>query len=469
MKKFMDENFLLENDVAIKLFHEYSKNLPIIDYHCHLSPKEICEDRRFKNITEIMLGGDHYKWRAMRSNGIDESYMTGDKPDFEKFLAFAKTLKYAIGNPLYHWTHLELQRFFGIDKILNEDTAQEIYDEANKQIAGEGFSAQSLIERSNVKLICTTDDPLDTLEYHIKIKQDGKLKAKVLPTFRPDKTVEICLETFIPYIKTLGDLCGKEILSLEDLKYALTLRIDFFHENGCRLSDHALGGVPYAENTDAEADEIFNKALGGKLLSETEELKYKTNMLTFFAKEYHKRNWTMQLHIGALRNNNSRMFKLLGPDTGFDSINDLCIAAPLSKLLDSFDRENTLPKTILYTLNPKDNYVLGTMLGNFQSSDAPSKIQFGSGWWFNDQKDGMEEQMKSLANLGLLGCFVGMLTDSRSFMSYPRHEYFRRIMCNLIGGFVARGEYPEDYKALGDIVTKISFENAKNYFGIELD
>lgn len=464
MKKFMDESFMLETETAQRLFDNYSRDLPIIDYHCHLNPKEIAEDRRFKNITEIMLGGDHYKWRAMRSNGIPENYMTGDKPDFEKFEAFAKTLKYAIGNPLFHWTHLELQRFFGIDDILNEKNAAMIYEKANKMIASSGFSAQGLINKSNVEIICTTDDPVDTLEYHKKIREDGKLKTKVLPTFRPDKAVECCLATFVPYINKLSEIYGKDISDIAALKDALTDRINFFHENGCRLSDHALKGVPYMKATEEEANKAFKKALSGETVTETEELQYKTHMLSFFAKEYHTRSWTMQLHIGALRNNNTRMFNELGPDTGFDSIDDSCIAEPLSRLLDSFEENDALPKTILYVLNPKDNYVIGTMLGNFQSSDAVSKIQFGSGWWFNDQRDGMEQQMKALANLGLLGRFVGMLTDSRSFMSYPRHEYFRRIMCNLIGGWVEKGEYPADEEALADIVRGISYENAKNYF-----
>lgn len=465
MKKFMDDNFMLKNETAVLLYNKFSKDLPIIDYHCHLSPKEICEDRRFKSITEIMLGGDHYKWRAMRSNGIPEDYMTGDKPDFEKFLAFAKTLKYAIGNPLYHWTHLELKRFFGIDKILNEDTAKEIYDEANKMIATDGFSAQGLITMSNVEVICTTDDPIDSLEYHAKIKADGKLKTKVLPAFRPDKAVEIASPDFVPYIKKLAEVCGMEIKTLSDLKAALAKRIEFFNEMGCRVSDHALAGVPYAEISEEKANEVFVKAMSGNAVTSEEEDGYKTHILTFFAQQYHKFGWAMQLHIGALRNNNSRMYDILGPDTGFDSINDLSIAAPLAALLNSFDKKAMMPKTILYTLNPKDNYVLGTMLGCFQSSDVPGKIQFGSGWWFNDQRDGMTEQMKSLANLGLLGRFVGMLTDSRSFMSYPRHEYFRRIMCNLIGEWVENGEYPCDLDALGDIVSGISYYNAKKYFG----
>ena len=462
MKAFMDKDFLLETEVAKKLYHNYAAKMPIIDYHCHLSPKEICEDRRFKNITEIMLGGDHYKWRAMRSNGISEDYMTGDKSDFEKFEAFAKTLKYAIGNPLYHWTHLELQRFFGIEEILNEKSAKRIYEKANKMIQSDDFSAMRLIERSNVEIICTTDDPLDTLEYHIELAK--KSKVKVLPTFRPDKAVNCELETFVPYIRDLAALVGNELADIDALCAALVERIEHFDRVGCRLSDHALAGVPFKATDKTEANNVFKKALAGETLAEDEINAYKTYMLLFFAAEYHKRGWTMQLHIGALRNNNSRMYKKLGPDTGFDSIDDKNIAAPLAALLDACDASGKLPKTILYTLNPKDNYVLGTMLGNFQSAEAPSKIQFGSGWWFNDQRDGMVQQMRALANLGLLGRFVGMLTDSRSFMSYPRHEYFRRIMCNLIGLWVENGEYPEDYDALGEIVTGISYYNAKNFF-----
>ncbi len=465
MKKFMDEDFMLQTETAKKLYHEYAEGLPIIDYHCHLSPKEICENKKFSSITEIMLGGDHYKWRAMRSNGIPEDYMTGDKSDFEKFEAFAKTLKYAIGNPLYHWTHLELRRFFGIYDILNEKNARSIFDKANKMLEGDDFSAQSLINRSNVAVICTTDDPADSLEYHKRIKEEGKLSAKVLPTFRPDKATEIAKETFIPYIKLLSDTFGKKIDSIKALTEIMKERIEFFASVGCRLADHALAGVPFEACTEEEADTVFKKALSGDLPCEKEENIYKTFMLGFFASEYAKRGWTMQLHIGAMRNNNTTMYKKLGPDTGFDSINDLSIAEPLSALLNSFNEKGNLPRTILYTLNPKDNYVLAAMLGNFQGSEVPGKIQFGSGWWFNDQRDGMVEQMKALANLGLLGRFVGMLTDSRSFLSYPRHEYFRRIMCNLIGGWVENGEYPDDFEALGDIVRGISYENAEKYFG----
>ena len=458
----MDKDFLLETDVAKKLFHDHAAKMPILDYHCHLNPQAIYEDKHFKNITEIMLGGDHYKWRAMRSNGISEEYTTGNKSDFEKFEALAETLPYAIGNPLYHWTHLELRRYFGIDTILNKKTAREIYDAANKIIASDDFSVRTLIEKSNVKIICTTDDPIDSLEYHLKMKD---IKAfRVLPAFRPDKAILCEKEPFIPYIKALADCTNMQISDIEDLQAALVARIDFFHSVGCRLSDHALPSVPYSPCDTEEANRIFKMALGGETLSALEIEKYKTFILLFLAKEYHARGWAMQLHIGSLLNNNIRMFKKLGPDTGFDSINDRCIAEPLAKLLGAADADDTLPKTILYTLNPKDNYVLGTMLGNFQGTEAPSKIQFGSGWWFNDQRDGMEAQMKALANLGLLGRFVGMLTDSRSFLSYSRHEYFRRILCNLIGQWVENGEYPEDYETLGMLVEGISYNNAENYF-----
>ncbi len=462
MKAFMDKDFMLQSETAKTLYHDYAAKMPIIDYHCHLKPKEICENRQFQNIAEIMLEGDHYKWRVMRSNGIDEAYMTGDKSDFEKFEAFAKSLKYAIGNPMYHWTHLELQRYFGIDEILNEKTAKDIFEKANKKIAAGGFSAMDFITKSNVETICTTDDPVDSLEYHLELKKQNAVK--VLPTFRPDKAVNCELETFIPYIAELEKVCSTKISDVDSLCAALVDRINFFDSVGCRLSDHALAGVPFRTPDKTLANAAFKKAMAGKALCEDEINAYKTHMLLFFAEEYHKRDWTMQLHIGALRNNNTSMYKKLGPDTGFDSIDDKNIAAPLSALLNACNESGRLPKTILYTLNPKDNYVLGTMLGNFQGTEAPSKIQFGSGWWFNDQRDGMTEQMRALANLGLLGRFVGMLTDSRSFLSYTRHEYFRRIMCNLIGTWVENGEYPADFEALGDIVTGISYHNAKNFF-----
>ena len=403
----INDNFMLKNKTARKLYKKYAENMPIIDYHCHLSPKMIAEDYRFKNAYDLFLGGDHYKWRQMRSNGVDEEMITGNGgTDFEKWCKFAETLPLLIGNPIYHWTALELKRYFGIDKPLTPETAKEIWDICNEQLKRDDFSAKNLIRRSNVKVICTTDDPYDTLEYHDQLKD---FETKVLPTFRPN---------------------------LNDIKPDITERMDYFHQHGCRLSDHAI--------------DTFNDEL--------------VETLIFLGKEYAKRGWVMQLHIGAMRNNNSRMFEKMGPDTGFDSVNDFEIAENLSKLLNALDKEDLLPKTILYCLNPKDNYVLGTMLGNFQRGPVRGKIQFGSGWWFNDNRDGMEEQMKALANLGTLGNFVGMLTDSRSFVSYTRHEYFRRILCNLVGKWVEEGEYPNDEASLKRIIEGICYENAKNYF-----
>lgn len=403
--KFMDEGFMLKNETAKKLYEEV-KDLPIIDYHCHISPKMIAENHRFKNAFELFLGGDHYKWRQLRTNGVEEKYITGDGDDYEKWEAFAKTMPLLIGNPLYHWTHLELKRYFGINEPLSERNARTVWDKINACLKKDEYRAQGLIKMSNVEVICTTDNPYDTLEYHKQLKD---LDTKVVPAFRPD---------------------------IDDLKEDITERMDYFHENGCRLSDHAV---------DRMDDDIIEK-------------------LIFLGEEYAKRGWVWQLHIGALRNNNTKMLEKLGPDTGFDSVNDFQIAEGLSKILDSLDKKDMLPKTILYTLNPKDNYVLGTMLGNFQGGGVPGKIQFGSGWWFNDQRDGMESQMRALANLGMISRFVGMLTDSRSFVSYPRHEYFRRIMCNLLGKWVEEGEYPEDFEMLKKIAGDISYYNAKEYF-----
>jgi len=468
MKKFMDDNFLLSNDTAAELFHNYAKEMPIIDYHCHLNPKEIYENKRFKNITEVWLYGDHYKWRAMRSNGIEEKYITGDADDYERFTAWAKTLPMAIGNPLYHWAHLELQRFFGIYEPLNEKTADSIWEKANALLNGEGFGARDLIKKSNVKVICTTDDPADSLEYHIKLKDCGDFGAKVLPTFRPDNGVEINKEGFADWVKKLGAAHGKSIENIDEFMEAMESRVRFFHTVGCRLSDHGLTSVTYAEASKEEIAEIFEKGLSGIKVNKEEESKYRTFTVQFLGRLYSDLGWTMQIHMGATRNNSTKMFKKLGADSGFDSINDEQISVPLSRLLDSLEAEDSLPKTILYNLNPKDNYVLGAMLGNFQSSEAPGKIQFGSGWWFIDNKQGMINQMTTLANLGLLSRFVGMLTDSRSFLSYPRHEYFRRIMCNLIGEWVENGEYPDDLEMLGEIVKGISFNNAKEYFGFEI-
>mgnify|MGYP003896853389 FL=1 len=463
----MDENFLLSNTTAQELFHEYAEKMPIYDYHCHLNPKEIYENKRFKNITEVWLYGDHYKWRAMRSDGIDERYITGNASDYEKFKAWAKVIPYTIGNPLYHWTHLELQRYFGIYDLLSEDTADAIWEKTNSMLNGEGFAVRDLIKKSNVKVICTTDDPTDSLEYHKKIAELDDFDVKVLPTFRPDKGLHINLKGFSEWVQKLGEVCGKTIHTYEEFLSALEGRVNYFHAVGCRISDHAFDYVPYAEVTLKEVSGIFEKGMKSQPITQLEEEQYKCYTLRFLGQLYSKLGWTMQLHIGAMRNNNTRMFHQLGPDTGFDSINDLSIAYPLSRFLDSLEIQSSLPKTILYTLNPKDNYVLGTMLGNFQGDGIPGKIQFGSAWWFNDQRDGMMEQMKALANLGLLSRFVGMLTDSRSFLSYPRHEYFRRILCNLIGEWVENGEFPKDMKLLGEIVQGICFNNAKQYFGIE--
>ena len=451
----INDNFILKSKTAKKLYKDFAKDLPIIDYHCHLSPQMIAEDYKFKSAYDLFLGGDHYKWRQMRSNGIDENMITGDGDEYEKWLGFARTLPLLIGNPLYHWTSLELKRYFDIDTPLTEKTAKEIWDKCNEMLAKDEFSAQNLIKRSNVEVICTTDDPADDLRYHKQLKDEG-FPTKVLPTFRPDKLVNIDKVEFMPYLEANG------IDSFEKAISWIGERIEFFHANGCRLSDHALEYVPFAKG-DAKA--AFDKKVKGEALTQEEIDVYKTALLSECAKYYTKLNWTMQLHIGALRNNNAKMFQKLGADTGFDSINDLCIAEKLSAFMNSLEFDDILPKTILYTLNPKDNYVLGTMLGNFQKAPTAGKIQFGSGWWFNDNKDGMEEQMKALANLGVLGNFVGMLTDSRSFVSYPRHEYFRRIFCNLIGQWVEDGEYPNDKDSLKRIVEGVCYKNAKEYFG----
>ena len=448
---FINDNFMLKNNTARKLY-EAVKDLPIIDYHCHLVPAMIANDHKFKNTFELFLGGDHYKWRQMRTNGVDEKFITGDADDYAKFSEFARTMPMLIGNPLYHWTHLELKRYFDIDDTLSEETCKKIWDICNEKLATPAFSAQNLIKSSNVEVICTTDDPADTLEHHKALQG---FPTKILPTFRPDKAVEINKETFVPYINSIG------VKSYAELEAWIVEKIKFFDSMGCRLSDHALEYVPFGIGDPAAA---FEQKMNGGELTTAEVDAFKTAMLKVCAKEYTRLGWTMQLHIGALRNNNRRMYEKLGADVGFDSINDLCIAEPLSKFMDNLEYDDCLPKTILYTLNPKDNYVLGTMLGNFQKSPTAGKIQFGSGWWFNDQRDGMIAQMTSLANLGMLSRFVGMLTDSRSFVSYPRHEYFRRILCNLIGTWVEDGEYPADMKTLEKIVSGICYYNAKNYF-----
>jgi glucuronate isomerase len=465
MKKFMDENFLLSNDTAINLYNNFAKDMPIIDYHCHLNPKEIFENKQFKNITEAWLYGDHYKWRVMRAYGIEEKYITGYASDYEKFIAWAKVLPMTIGNPLYHWTHLELQRFFGVYEVLNEKTAPAIWEKVNKLLAKEEFRALGLIEKSKVKVICTTDDPIDSLEYHIKLRESKDFNVKVLPTFRPDKAVNIEKSDFIQWIEKLGQVSDKKISNYSEFLEALENRAKFYNSVGCKVSDHGLDYMPYRECSMEEASKIFHKALNGKTISLEEIEKYKTFTLKFFGTIYSKLGWVMQLHTNVVRNSNTRMFKTIGPDTGFDSINDYEVSNQLSRFLNSLDVDNSLPKTILYTLNPKDNYVLATTMGCFQGEGVKGKIQLGSAWWFLDNKDGMIEQMKTLANVGLLSCFVGMLTDSRSFLSYTRHEYFRRILCNLLGEWVEDGEVPEDMEHLGAIVKDICYFNSKEYFG----
>lgn len=463
-KQFMNDDFLLNNSTAMELYHKYAENMPILDYHCHINPREIAENKSFNNITELWLGGDHYKWRALRSNGVEEKYITGDADDFEKFMKWAETVPKCIGNPIYHWTHLELRRYFGIDKLLSTETAKEIWLQCNKMLSTEGFKAKRLIEKSKVKALCTTDDPTDDLAWHIQIAEDKSFEVKVLPTFRPDKGIYIERDGFLQWVNKLEKVSNITIKTFKDLKTALAKRIEFFNTVGCKLSDHSLEPVKFRAGTEEEADIIFQRVLQGSKLSENEADLYKTQLITFLGKQYCKFGWVMQLHMGVIRNNNKRMFKLIGPDTGFDSIADYSIAENLASLLNGLEVTSELPKTILYCLNPSDNDILGSMIGNFQSGGIPGKIQFGSGWWFNDQKDGIMRQMTTLANLSLLSRFVGMLTDSRSLISYTRHEYFRRILCNMLGQWVEDGEVPDDMNLLGVMVQDICYNNAKDYF-----
>ena len=467
MKEFMDKDFLLSTDTARKLY-KAARDMPIFDYHCHLSPREIYENIQFRNIGHLMLGGDHYKWRAMRANGAPEALCCAAGDDWEKFLAFAGTLKYAIGNPLYHWTHLELRRVFGITDVLTEKSAKVIWDKANAMLQTDDFRCRRLIEKFNVKVICTTDDPCDDLHYHKLLAQDRSFKVRVLPAFRPDKAVRIEDPGFVQYVTQLGRLTGKGALNLQDMLASLEARVAYFHETGARVSDHGLDTVPYAEPDYALAQEAYRKALSGEALSPLERDTYKTCVLRSLGRMYAARGWVMQYHIGALRNNNTRMLQRLGADVGCDSSADAPVAANLARLLDVLERENALPKTILYCLNPRENYTLATMTGNFQTGGVPGKIQFGAGWWFADQKPGMIDQMTALATQGLLGRFVGMLTDSRSFISYTRHEYFRRILCDMIGRWVEEGEYPADMDTLKQLVRGICYENAVEYFGIDV-
>ncbi len=462
MKAFMDDNFLLTSEVAQKLYHDYAKEMPIFDYHCHVNVSEIAADKKYRNITELWLGGDHYKWRAMRLFGIDEAYITGDKSDFEKFYAYSEMIAYAIGNPLYHWTHLELQRYFGITETLCPETAQSIYDRANAMLA-EGLTTRKLIAMSNVTKLCSTDDPIDDLRYHKQLLEEG-YAVQVMPTFRPDKILEIRAETFLPYMAKLADVMGHALPSYQDLLDAIVVRMEYFAQAGCKLSDHSVSEMPYADTSLEAVSAIYAKAMAGESLTADEETAYRFYTFRFLANQYEARRWTMQLHLGALRNNNPNMFAKLGADTGFDSMDDRNIAASLSRFLGACCAEG-LPKTVIYTLNPKDNYVLGTMMGNFAAETTiPTKVQFGTAWWFNDQRDGMVDQMRAYANLGMISKFLGMLTDSRSFTSYTRHEYFRRILCEFLGGLVENGEFPCNYTVLGKIVQDICYNNICNYF-----
>lgn len=464
MKQFMDKDFLLSTQSAKDLYHNYAAKMPIVDYHCHINPQEIYEDRKFDTITQVWLGGDHYKWRQMRSNGVEEKYITGDATDREKFQKWAETMPKLIGNPLYHWSHLELQRYFGYTGYLNGDTSEEVWNLCNEKLHQDSMSVRNLIRQSNVTLICTTDDPADTLEWHQKIAADSSFEVKVLPAWRPDKAMNVEKPDFAAYIAKLSAASSMEIKDFASLKAALKNRMEFFTSQGCCVSDHALEYVMYVPADDAELDAIFAKSISGKAVTKEEELKYKTAFMIFAAKEYNRMGWIMQLHYGCKRDNNAFMFEQLGPDTGFDCINNYAPSAQMADYLNALSATDEIPKTIIYSLNPNDNASIGTILGCFQSQ-YPGKIQQGSAWWFNDHKTGMTDQMTSLANLGCLGNFIGMLTDSRSFLSYTRHEYFRRILCELVGGWVDNGEYPDDQKALKEIIEGISYNNAMNYFG----
>ncbi len=465
MKKFLDENFLLHNKTAEKLYNEFAKPMPVIDYHNHLPPDQIANDINFENLTQVWLYGDHYKWRAMRANGVHEKYCTGNAPDFEKFEQWAATVPYTLRNPLYHWSHLDLQRYFNIDTILNADTAKEIYEEASSKLQTAEYSVRNLLRKMNVKVLCTTDDPTDLLKHHQKIKADG-FEIKILPAFRPDKAMNVDdAATFNSYADKVEEVSGISVSTYADYLKALKARHDFFATLGCLVSDHGLEQVYAEDYTDAEIKNSFDKIRSGKELDHGEKLKFKSAMLVEFAKWDCEKGWVQQYHLGALRNNNARMLKQLGADTGWDSIGDFSQGKALSKFLSKLDETNQLGKTILYNLNPADNEMMAAMTGNFNDGSIAGKIQFGSAWWFLDQKDGMVKQINALSNMGLLSRFVGMLTDSRSFMSYPRHEYFRRILCNLFGEEIENGSLPNDEKWIGEIIQNICYHNAKEYFG----
>lgn len=464
MKTFLDDHFLLETNTAVRLYEEAARHLPIFDFHCHLDPKEIWENKPYDNITQLWLGGDHYKWRAMRMHGVGEKFITGDASDWEKFLAWAETVPHLIGNPLYHWTHMELKMFFGIEKPLNPKTAKEIYEECNEKLQQPEFRPRALIRRANVAFIGTTDDPLSTLEFHRRLRDDESFQTIIAPTFRPDQALFIERPSFTDWLRKLSEASGIAIDSFADFLAALKQRIDEFHEHGGRASDHDIPKMEYVAVTESEAAAIFQKRVNGGALSTAELVAYRSFLLTELGKMYAEKQWVMQLHIGAMRNNNTKMNRLLGPDAGFDSIGETNIAEGLSRFLDALDREDALPRTVLFNLNPKDNAVIAGMMGNFYEEGVPGKIQFGSAWWFNDHIDGIEKQMRDLANVGVLSHFIGMLTDSRSFLSYARHDYFRRILCNLLGDWVEKGLVHNDIDFLVQMVKNIGYYNAESYF-----
>jgi glucuronate isomerase len=460
-KPFLNEDFLLETDTAVELFHRHAAPLPILDYHNHLSPKDIAENRQFKSLTEVWLAGDHYKWRAMRSQGVPEKYCTGNATDREKFSQWAATVPHTLRNPLYHWTHLELRNYFGVDQLLSSHTADEIFDHCNELLQQDSFRVQGLLRKMNVEVVCTTDDPADSLEYH---RQFASETLRMLPTFRPDKTYAVDQPDYPAYLKRLGEAANLEINNVQSLLDALANRIQFFAEHGCRASDHGLEQMPPIHATNEEADQILAHALAGKPVTRMDAAAFCGYVLRALSELYFQHGWAQQFHLGALRNNNTRMRHQLGADAGFDSIGDFEQARPLAQFLDALDRNGHLAKTILYNLNPADNEVFAAMAGNFNDGVTPGKMQYGAAWWFLDQKDGMEKQLNALSNLGLLSRFVGMVTDSRSFLSFPRHEYFRRILCNVIGREVERGELPDDLTLLSDLVKNVCYVNAKNYF-----
>jgi glucuronate isomerase len=467
MKKFLDENFLLNTKTAQTLYHDYARDMPIIDYHCHLSPKQIAEDTRFENLTQPWLSGDHYKWRAMRTNGVTEEYCTGNKSDWEKFQKWAETVPYTLRNPLYHWTHLELKRYFDVDQILNPGSAEKIYETCSSKLQTPAYSVRNLLRKMNVRLVCTTDDPIDSLEYHLKLKDD-RFEIPILPAFRPDSAMDVSdPQKTLGYIRKLEEITDIAISSFDDFLYALQNRHDFFASAGCSVSDHGLEEIYADDFTRAEINSVFNKIHGGKVLNADEQRKFKSAMLMHFAEWDWEKGWVQQFHLGALRNNNSRMLQTLGKDTGWDSVGDFPQARQLAKFFDKLDSQNKLTKTILYNLNPADNDIMATMIGNFNDGSVAGKIQWGSAWWFLDQKDGITEQLNTLSNMSLLSRFVGMLTDSRSFLSYPRHEYFRRILCNLFGDEIENGELPNDIQWIGKVIKDICYYNAERYFNWE--